>query len=282
MPDAPFAFDAATTIAPNGPDSWMIDLHPTWAIGGRPHGGYLVSSMARAADLARRAADRVNDHPHPVATSAQYLRSPVVGPAEIRTELLRVGRSITQLRATMHQGDHDLVHALFTFGPLHEDVAPLQYDDPPPHVLPIEDCPPNEPEVPGVPFLINIAEEVGLHLDRTDLPVPGQPIPDIGPERPAIIKGHLTFRDGRPQDAFSLLFAVDASPPASMALGIQGWVPTLELTVYVRALPAPGPVVFRQRARPMRDGLIDELCDIWDSTGQLVAQGSQLAAYRLA
>jgi hypothetical protein len=57
-------------------------------------------------------------------------------------------------------------------------------------------------------------------------------------------------------------------------------VPTLSLTAYVRSLPAPGPLLAHQRARLVEDDLVDEVCDIWDSRGRLVAQATQLAAVR--
>ena len=101
-----------------------------------------------------------------------------------------------------------------------------------------------------------------------------------GPDREAAILGRIAFRDGRPFEPISLLFVVDASPPTTFLLGLPGWVPTLELTAYVRAEPVEGPLVFRQRSRLVQGGLIDELCDVWDDTGRLVAQASQLAAVR--
>jgi hypothetical protein len=58
-------------------------------------------------------------------------------------------------------------------------------------------------------------------------------------------------------------------------------VPTLELTAYVRALPAPGPVRILQRAQLIDARRVDELCYVWDRTGRLVAHGSQLAGIRL-
>jgi hypothetical protein len=51
--------------------------------------------------------------------------------------------------------------------------------------------------------------------------------------------------------------------------------------VYVRAIPAPGPLRVRLRVRLITDGRMDEECDVWDSTGALVATGHQLAALRL-
>ena len=58
-------------------------------------------------------------------------------------------------------------------------------------------------------------------------------------------------------------------------------MPTLELTVYVRAVPAPGPVRLLHRAQLIDAGRVDESCFVWDTTGRLVAQGTQLAGIRL-
>ena len=58
-------------------------------------------------------------------------------------------------------------------------------------------------------------------------------------------------------------------------------MPTLELTSYLRALPAPGPLLVRQRARLVAAERVDEECDVWDATGALVASAHQLAAIRL-
>jgi hypothetical protein len=48
-------------------------------------------------------------------------------------------------------------------------------------------------------------------------------------------------------------------------LGLIGWVPTVELTVLVRGLPAPGWIRAVQRARLLQDGWLDEECELWDS-----------------
>jgi hypothetical protein len=79
----------------------------------------------------------------------------------------------------------------------------------------------------------------------------------------------------------SLLFAVDAFPPATFDIEFAGWVPTLELTVYVRALPTPGPVRVLQRAQLIEAQRVDEACFVWDQRGRLVAHGTQLAGIRL-
>ena len=94
------------------------------------------------------------------------------------------------------------------------------------------------------------------------------------------LRGWLRFDDGREPDTLALLTVVDALPPATFDLGVTGWVPTLELSCHVRAAPAPGALVVRQRARHVAGGRVDEECDVWDSTGRLVATGHQLAGVR--
>jgi hypothetical protein len=95
------------------------------------------------------------------------------------------------------------------------------------------------------------------------------------------LQGWLALPEDEAFDATSLVFAVDAFPPATFDIEFSGWVPTLELTVYVRALPAPGPVRVLQRAHLIDGGRVDESCFVWDTSGRLVAQGTQLAGIRL-
>ena len=84
-----------------------------------------------------------------------------------------------------------------------------------------------------------------------------------------------------PFDPVSLLFAVDSFPPATFDIELTGWVPTMELTAYIRARPARRPVRVLQRVQLIASRRFDESCFIWDSQGTLVAQSTQLAAIRL-
>ena len=78
-----------------------------------------------------------------------------------------------------------------------------------------------------------------------------------------------------------MLFAGDALPPATLPLGSSGWVPTVQLTSYVRRVPKSEWLRGRRLAVVIADGLVDERCELFDETGQMVASSSQLAMVRL-
>ena len=94
----------------------------------------------------------------------------------------------------------------------------------------------------------------------------------------AEMAGWVSLADGRPLDPLALLLVADGLPPAVFNLDIPtGWVPTVELTVHVRAVPAPGPVRCLFRTRFIHHGMFEEDGEVWDSSGTLVALSRQLA-----
>jgi hypothetical protein len=98
------------------------------------------------------------------------------------------------------------------------------------------------------------------------------------PTGEARIRGWFAFADHEPIDAIGLLLVADAfSPPVFNTELPVGWAPTVELTVHIRGVPAPGPLRCSFRSRFVHDGMLDEDGEIWDSSGVLVAQSRQLA-----
>jgi hypothetical protein len=85
----------------------------------------------------------------------------------------------------------------------------------------------------------------------------------------------MRFRDGRPADLLALPLIVDAAPPAALELGIAST--TVELTVHLRARPAPGWLACRTWTSYVGGGYHEEDFEVWDSAGTLVAQARQLA-----
>ena len=143
-----------------------------------------------------------------------------------------------------------------------------------PVLPPLEDCLPAAPEpFPG--FRVGHLDFVDSRLDPATVAwFSGQPA------KPGRIAGYLQMKDA-PTTTLDLLVLADAFPPVTFDLGVPGWVPTLELTVLVRGIPAPGPLRAEQTCELLQDGWLDEECVIWDSAGRLVCQARQLAGYRL-
>ncbi|HVW80020.1 MAG TPA: thioesterase family protein [Mycobacteriales bacterium] len=240
------------------PTTYDAQLSPHWAIGGKPNGGYTLSIIARAACDAVGAA-------HPMAVSAHYLRAPDSTDAEVRTEVVRTGRRVSTARSTLWQGGKPQIDALVSTGELHAGPAEWMAR-PAPDMPPPEDCVP-----PGTEkFVLEIFDRVDLRIDPATSPFPkftGDPT----------IRYWFRLHDGSDPDPFSLLVAVDAAPPTVFNLQRYGWAPTVELTVLLRGLPAPGWLRCESTTRMMSDGWFDEEATVWDSTGRLVAQSRQLA-----
>jgi acyl-CoA thioesterase len=252
-------FDDVTGIKPRETAGvFDVDLHPGWAIGGKPNGGYLLAILGRAAC-------QVVDTVHPLAISAHYLRAPNPGPAEVRTEVVRNGRRASTSRATMWQGDKPCIDALVTSGELH-DVDVEWSAAPPPQMPPPEQCVPAGTEK----FTVELFEHCELLLDPVTAPFPtanGDPT----------VRFWFRLTDGSPPDVLSLILAADSGPPTVFHLRKFGWAPTVELTVLLRGKPAPGWLLCEATTTAVSDGWFDENATIWDSTGRMVAQSRQLA-----
>jgi hypothetical protein len=195
---------------------------------------------------------------------------------ELRTATLRLGRSASQVRATALQEGAACVEALLTVGRLDTAAQPW-WENAPIVELPDEDrCIRLPPQLPGSGVEVPLQRMVEIRLDPEVLG-----FADGRPGGHGELRAWFRFADGRQPDPLALAFVLDALPPATFDLGSIGWVPTLELTTYVRAVPAPGPLRVRQRARLIQQGFVDEVCEVWDSDDRLVAQGTQLAGVRV-
>ena len=248
---------AATAVRRRDETTYDVDLDLGWAIGGNPHGGYLMATVAKAA------IDAVGD-PHALAVSAHFLRPPGGGGAEVRTEIVKRGRTASTVRATLWQQDKPRLDMLLTTGrlPIEEpthDGAPL-----PPIATP-EEC--RARQQTGA--TIELADHIDVRIDPDTSLTNGTGQP--------LIRGWMSFRDGTDVDVESLLIAVDVAPPTVAHLGHRGWAPTVELSCLIRGEPAPGWLAFEAKATQVRGGWFDEESTVWDSTGRMVAQSRQLA-----
>lgn len=272
--DSEFDRDTAVTARPDEPGTYDAELSPGWTIIRAVNGGYLLAMVGRALRAAL-------PHPDPISITAHYLTASEPGPAVIRTETVRAGRTMSTGQASLYQRDEDgreverirVVAAYGDLGALPDDVRTSAR---PPSMPSYEECVSSADAPGGAAGPVVGSTAI---LDRLDLRLdPATAGWAVGaPSGAGDMRGWLGLADGRDHDAMSLLLAVDALPPTAFDLGLAGWVPTLELTVHLRCRPAPGPVRVSLTTRNLAGGLLEEDAEVWDSAGRLVAQSRQLA-----
>ncbi|MFG3442337.1 thioesterase family protein [Nonomuraea sp. NPDC047897] len=262
---------ALKTVPARGDGVYEAELDPQWSVGTRLHGGYLLAVLGRAACLSAGGAG----HPHVTAVSASFVEPPEPGTAEVRVETLRVGRSVAQVRATLAQRDRPLVESLITLGAL-DGTDPWWSAAEPVEIPPREQCFHTPADPPGAGFPVPLMDVVEQHAHPEHLGFAFG-----APARRGLIATWQRLADGADWDPLSLLVALDPVPPASYDLGLPGWAPTVQLSAYVRRLPAPGPVRVLLRATDVGGDRMDETALVWDDKGRLVAQATQLAAVRI-
>ncbi|HEY5834178.1 thioesterase family protein [Streptomyces sp.] len=272
--DSEFDRDTAVVARPGEPGTYDIDLSPGWVIISAVNGGYLLAVLGRALREAL-------PHPDPITITAHYLTASQPGPAVIRTQTVRSGRTMSTGQASLFQTDEQggeverirVIAGYADLGALPDDVRTSAR---PPRMPSYEECvstddapPPATGPIPGSTAI----------LDRLDLRLdPATAGWAVGaPSGAGDMRGWLGLADGRDHDALSLLLAVDALPPTAFDLGLKGWTPTLELTVHIRCRPAPGPLRVAVTTRNLAGGLLEEDTQAWDSHDRLVAQSRQLA-----
>ncbi|MEE1760116.1 MULTISPECIES: thioesterase family protein [unclassified Streptomyces] len=268
-------FDRDTALTRRAPGVYDIDLSAGWTIIGAVNGGYLLAVLGRAL------ADAL-PHGDPFTISAYYLTASQPGPAVVRTDVVRTGRTLSTGQASLFQYDDEgreieRIRVLASYGDLDSLPDDVRTTAKPPAIPPIEQCF-GPQDAPGpVPGGSAIADRLFLKLDPATL---GWALG--APSGKGEMRSWFGLADGRDADPFSLLLAVDALPPTAFEMGLKGWVPTVELTVHIRCRPAPGPLRVAITTRNLAGGFLEEDAEVWDSADRLVAQSRQLARARLS
>jgi acyl-CoA thioesterase len=256
-------FDVATALSGSGPVFGAV-LDGRWDGEASTNGGFLLT-------LATRAIGEVLPFPDPVVVSGFYLRPGLPGPAEIRTEVIQAGRTTGFGQASLYRDGKEVLRATAAYADLDAAAArggPAYTGGEPPAQPPPEQCQVLQRViVPPITLVDRIEYRVAeLPSWVTRTPPSGNPV----------YEGWMRFADGREPDLFSLPMFVDAVAPAALELGPRRMT-TVELTVHLRARPAPGWLAYRTLTRYLAGGYFEEDAELWDSTGRLVAQSRQLA-----
>jgi len=258
-------FDIETTPSLQQSGTWNLILSDQWNIGENPNGGYLIIPALRAMQARE-------EHPDPLSVTAHFLRPGTSSEsAQIVTEVIRSGRTVTTVRGSLSQKGTTRLELLAAFGSLlngtgHEYEIAMQ----PPTIPPPEECIGRTGEQQGVDLVINNRVEMRM------APVQERSTDQVKAE----VSGWIRFTDGRDPDVLSLVLFADAFPPPIFSyVGRVGWVPTIEFTAHIRRRPAPGWIQGKFWTEDLTDGRMIETGLLWDSTGALVAQSRQLAMF---
>ncbi|AZS84953.1 thioesterase family protein [Streptomyces griseoviridis] len=267
-------FDRDTALVPRGPGVHDIDLSAGWTIMNAVNGGYLLAVIGRALG-------QTLPHADPFTISAHYLTASRPGPAVVRTETVRTGRTLSTGQASLVQYDDDgteveRIRVLASYGDLDALPDDVRTTAEPPAMPPLEQCVGAEDGPAPGSVSSPIADRLRLRLDPSTL---GWAVG--APSGRGEMRAWFALADGRDADPLSLLLAVDALPPTAFEIGLSGWVPTVEMTVHVRRRPAPGPLRVSITTRNLAGGFLEEDAEVWDSDDRLVAQSRQLARVRL-
>ncbi|KAF0848955.1 thioesterase family protein [Nocardia caishijiensis] len=275
--DAPFSqvvdlTELTTTDAETGHYAGVID--PIWTIGPKVHGGTMVAASAAAATRWLTAADASFARMAPIAASSDFLGAPDPGKVEYAVHIRKKGRQICLVDAELVQNDRTLVRTAFTFG--HLDATATRWSGPDTDM-------PAEPTDDALLYtsdspmgkIVHVSQGAHVLLD----PTWGEFLRgETGDPR---LRLWMRPFDGDEADplvraAFAMM-AADMSPPVPMNLGHFGWSPTVQMTTYLRRVPAPGWLRVIATSREVGERMFDEDQLVLDSTGAVVAQSRQLA-----
>ncbi|MEV0037220.1 thioesterase family protein [Streptomyces sp. NPDC050804] len=262
-------FDRATALTLREPGVHDALLSPGWTIMNVLNGGYLLALIGRALG------DTL-PHTDPFAVSAHYLTPSTPGPAVVRTEVIRTGRTLSTGQASLFQTAEDgseveRIRVLASYGDLDALPDDVRTAAKPPGIPPLERCV-SSADGPPPPGDFAMIDRLDLRLDPATV---GWAVG--APSGLGEMRGWFRFADGRDADPLALLLVVDALPPTAFEMGLKGWTPTVELTTHVRCRPAPGPLRVALTTRNLAGGFLEEDAEIWDSADRLVAQSRQLA-----
>lgn len=243
------------------------ELTDAWSIDGAANGGY---SMA----IAARALSDCLYHKDPLSITGHYLARAEPGPVDLHIEKLSEGKSISNATLKFIQFGEERIRFTASFTDFDKSKGDTLYERKALEFPSINDC-------IKMPYVDGFTPTLEKQIDRVFTPNSNW----WDEERPrdrAQLDAYYSWPNQEPIDLFSLVFFLDTMPPPVFnRLGSRGWVPSIELTVHLRGIPASGPVKMRGKTDFVINGFLGEEDEIWDSQGNLVAEARQMAKLRM-
>ncbi len=273
-------FQTATGVKALGAGRYTAELDERWNLRPLPQGGIITAIAVRAME-----AELAHDQQRPRTLHTTFAAQVAHGPLEIDVEVLRSGRSMSQVRAEVaNQGAGRGHLTTCVFGARRPG---FDFTDrrPPPAIPDPRDCPSfRDPPPDGVP--------VWAPMPFWDELVEGRPVlghapwEDYVPDRaeramwyrfdetPMLDKGHL--------DPLALIVLADTMPGAvGERIGPQErmwFAPSVDLTVHLLGDCRSSWVLAHNRARYAGDGYASADMALWDC-GDDGGSGPRLVAY---
>lgn len=248
--------------------SFAGELNEHWTIGPKVHGGAMLALCANAA---RMACGAPSDALQPVAVSASYLWAPDPGPMQLVTRIRKRGRRVSLVDVELNQGERTAVRAVITLSEPEHHAPPLLSFNPVVPLMTPEPPPGLESIGPGHPMehIVHLAHGCDIRPALTTL----GPRSDGGPP---VIEMWVRPKGAAPDVLFALLCG-DVSAPVTFAVNRNGWAPTVQLTAYLRAVPADGWLRVICSCVQIGQDWFDEDHTVVDCEGRIVVQSRQLA-----
>ena len=165
------------------------------------------------------------------------------------------------------------MHAVVTLGEPEHLVPPLLSANPVVSLMGPEPPPDAEPIGPAHPMYGTVNYWEGVDVRPLMSTVPDGPSPD---GRPPVIQIWARPRGIAPDILFALMCG-DVSMPVAFAVGRRGWAPTVQLTAYLRGLPADGWLRVMATTTQIGQDWFDEDHLVVDCEGRIIVQTRQLA-----
>jgi len=240
-------------------------IDPSWWVVMGPNGGYIAAIAARAViDAAGGPGRRLH------SLTVQYLRPPVEGPCTVEVRVERVGRGVSSVTFRMFQERGTVVTGVAALAVVRSSITVRE--------LSMPDAPlPADVVVPPFPDGFTPIP-MSQHFDN--VPVFGTMLGTGEASGVARTGGWLRLAEPTPVDEVVLVAFCDGWWPPIMELGFGPMaVPTVDLTVHVRALPEDRTdFVLGEFISPMAaDGYVIEDARLWSRGGALLAESRQLA-----
>jgi hypothetical protein len=187
------------------------------------------------------------------------------------TTVRKRGRRVSLIDVELNQGDLVAVRAAVTLGDPEHHVPPLLSVNPVVPLMMPEPPPGLEPIGPGHPMedIVHLAHGCDIRPSLTTF----TPRSDGGPP---IIEYWVRPKGVAPDVLFALLCG-DVSAPVTFGVNRMGWAPTVQLTAYLRALPADGWLRVLCTTVQIGQDWFDEDHVVVDCEGRIIVQSRQLA-----